>query len=221
MLFPVLLFGQDIAMAINDSVEKFDINDYIHINQANNRLHDTATASEMSASPIMMGCMGLLIDFHTSAGINGTQSCSNVDNGLEIQSFQEGISSFASVGPGSPIATSPPSMQQVNIVRAADVYSAKIKSLLITGEIIPYIQISKYPNESGPNPIFNYRYENCIITQVSASVGAFELPSETITFAFTKACYQSNALNMSGSIISQTSACVDQTLTDQTSCTCD
>jgi type VI protein secretion system component Hcp len=221
MLFPVLLFGQDIAMAINDSGEKFDINDFIHINQGNYRFSDTATESEMSASPIMMGCMGLLVDFHSSTGINGPQSCNGVINGLNIDSYSEGLSSSPSVGPGSPIATSPPSVQQVTITRVSDEYSAQLKSLLITGEIIPYIQISQYSDVSAyPNPFFNHRYEDCIITDLQSSTSAGSPSNEQITFAFTKACYQSNELNMSGGIISQTSACVDQTLTNQTTCSC-
>ena len=220
MLFPVLLLGQDIASATNASAESFKIDDFIYNNQVNNRLPNTATKSEMSASAAMMGCFGLIVELDPSAGVSGPQNCSLVTNGIEIDAYSEGLSTTASVGPGTPISAAPPAIQQVSFTRESDVNSAQFRSLLVTGQTIPYIEIFLYTSTSGANPDHYTKYENCIITNIQESGTSLGF-SESITFAFTKACYKSYELDSGGAIISETAACVDYTLTDQSTCSCD
>ncbi len=103
--------------------------------------------------------------------------------------YSEGLSALPSVGPGTPISTSPPVVQHVALMKYADGYSAQFKSLLISGETIPFIELSVYAQSALPNPYHFNRYENCIITSISdGGSGGESITTENITFAFTKAC---------------------------------
>jgi type VI protein secretion system component Hcp len=224
LLFPVLLFGQDIAIAHGPSADLFDINDLLCINQSNERLPDTATKSEMSTLPSMMGCSGMIIEFDSGAGLIGPENCGGIANGFILLAYSEGLYNQTSVGPGTPISASPPTMHGFSLTRNTDEYSAQFRSLLITGETIPYIELSVYPNAGSANPRQFNRYENCIISSISSGGSSGEdITTENIAFTFTKACYLSNELdfNTGGTILSSTDACVDLSLIDQSTCSCD
>ncbi|MDF1698898.1 MAG: hypothetical protein P1U56_23795 [Saprospiraceae bacterium] len=224
MFFPVFLFAQDIAIAHGPSGDVLDINELLFISQSTERLPDTATKSEMSTSSNMMGCLGMLIEFDSGAGLSGPENCGEVSNGFVVLAYSEGFYNVTSVGPGAPISASPPTIQQVSITRNSDGNSAQFRSLVISGETIPYIELFEYPNSGSANPRQVNRYENCIITFISGGGSSGEdLKTENISFAFTKACFTSNELdlNSGGTILSSTEACVDQSLVDQSTCSCD
>ena len=209
-------------MTTSSSAEKLQMNDPIDINKDNNRLPNTTTNSQMSASPVMGVCSEIVMEVDPSAGLLGPNDCAGVTNGLSLLAYSEGMSAFTSVGPGTPISTTPPAMLAFSLTRFTDGYSAQFRSLLITGTTIPFIEISW--NTQGGNPVQTIiiRYEDCIINSISGGASSGEdNPTENITFDFTRACYRYFHLDDSGNQDGQIDACIDKNLIDQSTCACD
>jgi type VI secretion system secreted protein Hcp len=225
MLFPVFLFGQDIAMTPDVSGENFEMNDLIYTTQDNiDHTVSPAKFKKIETALMMDMCGKIVMEVDPSFGITGTNTCPGVTSGTEVLVYSEGLSAVTTVGPGTPISSSPPVLQSVNLTRYTDGFSAQIRSLLITGTTIPYIEITWTTDikDGTQRELYVYRYENCIINSVSGGgSGGEDRITENVSFAFTKACYRTYVRNFEdGTIVSQTDACADLTLIDQSTCSC-
>lgn len=222
LVIPFLLSIQDIAMVNFGSDKGLEVSDKTFAN-----LHDIVISNDVevlsnNSSKVMMDMLApLVIEFDASTGITGEMQGQGINNGVELSAVSESVSSVISVGPGTSISTAGISSNTVACTRTSDVSTTKLRSLMILETVVPSIEVHYLNDASGIFRITQtIRYENCIISSVSSSGSESSDPSETFEFSFTKACYRSFERNGSGTEISQSNACYDQTLSNQSSCAC-
>ena len=223
LLFPVLIFGQDIAKETGSSEDNLYTQGVTFTNLDGKLSPNTKHLTSRSGSSIMMDNLDkLIIEVDPSVGLAGPAFGQGINNGIFVLSMSHGMSSAVSVGSGMPISSAGTNPQAVSLVRYVNVNSAKIRSLMILGTVIPYIELHYLKLYSGAFKIYQtIRYEDCLINSYSGGgTGGEDNVTESFSFIFTKACYKSLELDVNGNQVSQNIACLDRTLSDQSGCAC-
>lgn len=224
LLLPVLFFNLDIDMENNGNEDKLSMSD-VSVENIDNEASpiniDLTSKSESSLAMEMLDYM--VVEFDPSSGISGEANGQGITNGTFVIAMSSSMTSKISVGAGMPISSVGATVQDMNITRYSDINTTKIRSLLILGTVIPYIEVHYLSSYAGLFKInHTMRYEDCIFTSYSggASSGENGNITENISFSFEKACYRSFERDTNGVETDQSNACIDRTESQQAGCAC-
>ncbi|MBK8391586.1 MAG: hypothetical protein IPL23_20875 [Saprospiraceae bacterium] len=225
-LISISVFGQNVGIGLDSlPTEKLEVNGIIFSRQGGVKFPDgtiqTTAYNPGGAMMMEAGLSGLVMEFAQGPNINvsGPAMASMITNGLNLSSVQEGVGIGVSTQGGT-LSSSAPSLSEITVTRASDYNSAAIRNLVQKAVTVPYIEVFYLRMLPNGTHVINHisRFENCLLSGYSISSGG-DTPSESISFAFLKACHRSYKRDAAGAQLSFIDTCYDIS-NPSSSCTC-
>ncbi len=223
LLSPFCLFSQNVGIGTTNPSEKLEVNGIIFTSQGGVKFPDGSvqtTAYIQNGNMMETGLSGLVIEFERSANIKGPAIAPLITDGINVHSVQSGLGVAVSIGGGGGGQVSSPNFSEITFSRIADKNSSTLRFLVAIGQRIPYIEVFYLQlTANGHRIVQAAKYEGCYLSGYSISSGG-DIPSESISFAFEKACYRSYEYPESGSPVIVDKCWNRLTNTGEASCGC-